>query len=302
MSPPLAPRRLPNLFIVGAPKCGTTAWAEYLGSHPDIFFPEYKDQCFFALDLPNFRLARTGADYAELFAASGNARVIGEASAMYLFSTAAARAIREHDPASRILIFLREQEDYLPSLHNQFLQEFAEEIEDFETVWRLSGRRMPDTIPPTCLEPRTLDYAAMGRFREQVERYLEAFPAEQVCVIRFRDWTAEPRQAYLEILRFLGLEDDGRTAFPPINPGQTYRSRALARLIMRPPRFVRRLARLMKALPFGHRLYRAARTAGFRSAPGYQREIAPELRDEIKRYYAEDNGLLEERIEALKGR
>jgi hypothetical protein len=288
--------RLPNLFIVGAPKCGTTAWAEYLGGHPDIFFPKYKDQCFFALDLPNFRLIRAEADYAALFAESGDAKVIGEASAMYLFSDAAAGAIRDHDPEARILIFLREQEDYLPSLHNQFLREFAEEIEDFETVWRLSGRRPPDTVPTTCLEPRTLDYAAMGRFREQIERYLAAFPAEQLRVIRFRDWTADPRTTYLGILDFLGLEDDGRTAFPPINQGMTYRSRSLARLILRPPTFVRAVARLMRKLSVGRRLDRAARTVGFRSTPGYGREIAAELRDQIRRYYAEDNRVLEEHL------
>jgi hypothetical protein len=244
-------------------------------------------------------LVRTDADYAGLFAASGNAEVIGEASAMYLFSEAAAGAIQNHDPAAKILIFLRSQEDYLPSLHNQFLREFAEEMEDFESAWRLSGRRPPETIPPTCLEPRTLDYAAMGRFSEQVERYLAAFPAEQVRVIHFRDWVAEPRGTYLEILEFLGLKDDGRTAFPPINPGQTYRSRALARLIMRPPKLVRHIARLLKALPFGGRLYRAARTAGFRSAPGYRNAISPELRDEIRRYYADDDRRLEERLAAL---
>jgi len=287
---------LPNLFIVGAPKCGTTAWAEYLGAHPDIFFPKYKDQCFFALDLPNFRLARTEADYAELFAESGDARVIGEASAIYLFSEAAADAIRNHDPESRILIFLREQEDYLPSLHNQFLREFAEEIEDFETVWRLSGRRPPDTIPATCLEPRTLDYAAMGRFREQVERYLTAFPANQLRVIRFRDWTADPRATYLRILDFLSLKDDGRTAFPPINQGMTYRSRSLARLILRPPTVLRTVARQMRKFSLGRQLDRAARTVGFLSTPGYRDEIAPELRDRIRRHYAEENRLLEEQL------
>jgi hypothetical protein len=296
MNRSIASPRLPNLFIVGAPKCGTTAWAEYLRSHPDIFFPQHKDQCFFALDLPNFRLTRTEADYAELFAQSGDASVIGEASAMYLFSEVAAVAIRDHDPASKILIFLREQEDYLPSLHNQFLREFAEEIEDFETVWRLSRQRPSDTIPTTCLEPRTLDYVAMGRFREQVDRYLAAFPPEQVRVIQFRDWTANPRATYLGILDFLGLKDDGRTVFPPINQGQTYRSRTLARLIIRPPTFARRIARLMKNSALGRWLYGAARAVGFRSAPGYKREIAPELRGEIKRYYAEDNCLLEKRL------
>lgn len=291
-----APRA--NLLIVGAPKCGTTAWVEYLRSHPDIFFPDSKEDCYFALDLPRFRFIQSEADYAKLFADSGGAKVIGEASAMYLFSESAAEAIRHYNPDAKILIFLREQEEYLPSLHNQFLWEFSEEIEDFETVWRLSGQRPPDTIPQTCLEPRTLDYAAMGRFREQVERYLANFPAAQVRVIRFRDWVADPRATYLEILDFLGVDDDGRTEFPRVNPGVTYRSRNLARFIIRPPTLARRMARLAKTLtgPFGRWLDRTARKIGLKSTPGYRKEISPELRDEIRRYYAEDNKMLEERL------
>ena len=290
------PPRLPNLFIVGAPKCGTTAWAEYLAGHPDIFFPPYKDQCFFALDLPNFRLARTPEEYAAHYAAAGSARIIGDASAMYLFSKAAAAAIRKHDPAAKILIFLRDQEDYLPSLHNQFLREFAEEIEDFETAWRLSGRRPAGTIPPGCLEPRTLDYAAMGRFAEQVERYLAIFPSEQILVLRFRDWTADPRRAYLSILEFLGVADDGRLHFPPVNPGSTYRSRRLARFLLRPPAIARRAARLVRRLPFGGLVDRVARLVGFRSTPGYKGDVGPALRDEIRAYYAAENAKLADRL------
>lgn len=298
MSPTHAPPRRANLFIVGAPKCGTTAWVEYLRSHPDIFFPNSKEDCFFALDLPKFRFVHSKAEYSKLFDGSGKARIIGEASAMYLFSEAAANAIRDYNAEAKILIFLREQEDYLPSLHNQFLREFAEEIEDFETVWRLSGQRPPDTIPKTCLEPRTLDYAAMGRFREQVERYLDSFPANQVRVIRFLDWVDDPRSTYLEILDFLGLDDDGRMDFLPINPGMTYRSRDVARFILYPPKLVRRVVQLAKKLtgPLGRSLDRTARKAGLQLTPGYPNEISPELRDRIKRYYAEDNRLLEKRL------
>lgn len=294
----------PNLFIVGAPKCGTTAWVEYLRSHPDIFFPDTKDECFFALDLPRFRLVQTEAEYAQLFAGSAGAKVVGEASAMYLFSTAAADAIHEFNPEAKILIFLRGQVDYLPSLHNQFLREFAEEIEDFETAWRLSGRRPPETIPPACLEPRTLDYAAMGRFNEQVGRYLDVFPAEQICLLRFEDWIGSPRAAYVHLLEFLGLEDDGRTDFEPVNPGTTYRSRTLARLIANPPALLQRAWRSTKGLagPAGAWLYGAARKIGLRSEPGYAKEISPELREEIRHYFADDNQLLEERLRDMPTR
>ena len=293
--------RGPNLFIVGAPKCGTTAWVEYLRTHPDIFFPDSKEDCFFALDLAKFRFIHSEAEYSKLFVESGNAKVIGEASAMYLFSEAAAKAIQDYNADAKILIFLREQEEFLPSLHNQFLREFSEEIQDFETVWKLSGKRPPKTIPPICLEPRTLDYAAMGRFSEQVGRYLSAFPAEQVRVLRFRDWVANPRAAYLEILDFLGLHDDGRRKFPRINEGVTYRSRRLVRFIFFPPPFVRRVARLVKRFTGlrGLKIYPAVKKAvNLLSAPGYKNEIGRELREEIRRYYAEDNRLLEVQLRA----
>jgi hypothetical protein len=291
--------RLPNLFIVGAPKCGTTAWVEYLRTHPDIFFPDTKEDCFFALDLPRFRFIHSEAEYSKLFAGSGGAKVVGEASAMYLFSAAAAGAIRRHNPDAKILIFLREQEAFLPSLHNQFLREFSEEIEDFETVWRLSGRRPPETVPPACLEPRTLDYAAMGRFSEQVERYLAVFPLQQIRVIHYRDWIADPRQTYLAILGFLELDDDGRREFPLINRGVTYRSRSLVRFILFPPTWARKAARVFKRATGleGSKIYPAVhRAIGWLSAPGYRGQIRRELRDEIRRYYAEDNRKLSERI------
>jgi hypothetical protein len=292
-----AQRRIPNLFIVGAPKCGTTAWFEYLSSHPDIFFPSTKEDCFFAHDLPKFRFSRSEAEYLKLFAESGAARIVGEASAMYLFSETAAKAINDYNPNAKILIFLRDQEEFLPSLHNQFLREFSEEIEDFETVWKLSGRRPRETIPATCLEPRTLDYAAMGRFAEQVKRYLDLFSSDQVRVIRFRDWTANPRAAYLETLEFLGLEDDERTQFPKVNRGTTYRSRGLVRFILYPPLLARKVARLIKRMAGleGRNIYPAVhKTVGLLSAPGYRNQISQELREEIRRYYEDDNRRLED--------
>jgi hypothetical protein len=298
--------RIANLFIVGAPKCGTTAWFEYLRSHPDIFFPPSKEHCYFAFDLPRFRFVHSATEYAELFAESRGKKVVGEASAMYLFSTAAAAAIADYNPNAKILICLREQEEYLPSLHNQFLREFSEEIGDFATAWKLSGQRPAESIPPKCLEPRTLDYAAMGRFDEQVERYLGAFPADQIFVVWYREWTADPRATYLRLLDFLGLEEDGRTQFPVINKGVTYRSRRFVRFIFHPPPWLRKAASLVKritGLKAQTMSLAVRRTINLLSTPGYKTHVSEDLRQEISRYYAEDNARLKNRLlHAANGR
>lgn len=293
----IARSRLPNFFIVGAMKCGTTAWYEYLRSHPDIFMPELKEPGYFAPDVPKWRVIRSEEEYSGLFANSGTARVLGEASTIYLMSETAAKAIHDYNPDARILIFLRDQEDYLPSLHNENLSEFADDILDFETAWRLSGRRSPESIPATASEPRTLDYAAMGRFYEQVSRYLDVFPPGQVRVVWFRDWVADPRSAYVAILRFLGVDNDGRSLFPQVNRGGTFRSRGLVRLIQSPPagarRIVRRIKRLTGLRPATQERL-IERTVRLLSAPGYKTQISPALREEIRRHFADDNRRLNE--------
>lgn len=286
---------VPSLFIVGAPKCGTTAWVEYLRTHPDIYFPDAKEHCYFASDLPNFRLTRSAEGYRALFSNCGDAKIVGEASAMYLYSSTAAEEIRKHNPEARILIFLRNQEDYLPSLHNQFLWEFAEQIVQFERAWRLSEARPRDTIPDACLEPRTLNYKAMGQFHEQVRRYFDAFPVEQVRVIWFEDWVANPRSAYLDVLAFLGLQDDGRAEFPKVNEGMTYRWRGAARLVVAPPRRLGSAARLLRRMSgraVGYLDKIAWKLIKLSSRNGYPKEISGNLRAEIRRYYEAENHML----------
>lgn len=287
----------PNFFIVGAPKCGTTAWHAYLGSHPDIFFSEVKEPNYFATDMPRTRWVSNLRAYESLFKGGSKAKFIGEASAMYLYSTRAAENIRNYNPDSHILMFLRCQGDFLPSYHHQLLYRFAETIENFETAWRLSGNRPPDTIPKTCLEPKMLDYAAVADFRTQVGRFLSVFPREKVMVIAFDDWTSNPRATYLKILDFLGLKDDGRTEFPKINEAQSYRVKWLGRLIARPPRALQIAVNLLKKITGRDALGLGRKASKLISAPGYTTSISRELRDEIRSRYAEDNLLLAKRLE-----
>src|SRR5580704_15589096 len=50
---------LPNFFLVGAAKAGTTSLYHYLRSHPQIYVSPIKEPCFFATDI---ELANFGPD------------------------------------------------------------------------------------------------------------------------------------------------------------------------------------------------------------------------------------------------
>lgn len=288
----------PNLFIVGAPKCGTTAWVEYLRSHPGIFFARVKEPHHFARDFPHWCFIRERDDYLALFEGSGAAPIVGEGSVRYLYSQAAAEEIHRFNPDARILIFLRRQEDFLPSLHNQQLYNRDESIESFEQVWHLSGHRPADTIPANCREPRFLDYKAMGRFHEQVERYYALFPPAQIKVVTFDSWIGDPRPTYIDILRFLGVEDDGRTDFPPVNEAKHHRSRLVASLTQNPAPWVRAASRALTRLT-GRQMGLLSRLRAINRGRGYRAwgRVDPVLKAEIRDYYAAENRLLAARID-----
>lgn len=286
----------PNLFIVGAPKSGTTAWVEYLGSHPDIYFPERKEPSFFCPDLLPQQRVQAIDEYLRLFEGSGSRSIAGEASVTYLRSEVAPAAIRKFNPEAKILIFLRDQEDFLPSLHNQLVFNGEELIEDFETAWRSSGKRLRENVPAICNDVRLLDYRAAGRFHEQIERYFGEFPAEQIRVFHFRDWVSEPRAAYREILRFLDLPNDGRDRFPAVNEARRRHVKLWLRLVTNPPPLFARAAGAVKTALGVSSLGVAERLLKIGARAGSGSNITPGLREEIREYYAADNALTSPRL------
>lgn len=283
----------PNLFIVGAPKCGTTAWARYLKSHPDIFFSELKEPHFFARDITPNQQIRSASEYARLFQKAGKAKIVAEASAMHLFSATAAKAIRDYNPDAKILVFLRDQHDFLRSWHQQMVFACQEPIEDFEAAWRMSGKR---PIPKECVDPQLLDYPALAKFPEQLDRYFEAFPAEQIRVFHLDQWSKDPRSAYLEILDFLDLPDDGRTEFPRINEARSHNNRWLAKVISNPPPLAMKAIGVAKKISGRPSFGLGEAALKLVAGKGYSTDPNPGLRREIGDFYKGDNERLATRI------
>jgi hypothetical protein len=282
----------PNLFIVGAPKCGTTAWVEYLSSHPDIFFSPMKEPHYFNTDFPSYRWVKDEDSYVRLFE-GGASRVLGEASVFYLYSTVAARSIRDFNPDAKIVILLREQERFLPSLHTQLVTNGDETISDFSRAWQMSGNRDSSNTGRFCRDTRLLDYKAIGAFSAQVERYFDCFPPEQIRVLRFSEWTRNPRAAYGELLKLLGLPDDGRTEFPAINKAQRPYAKWLTPLLRKPPAALTASVELFKRATNRESLRLGASISRFNQRKGYVSPVPDRLHEEIRQFYEADNTRLE---------
>jgi hypothetical protein len=242
--------RQPDFFIVGAPKCGTTALYEYLRAHPSIFMPAHKEPHYFARDLDGYRAIKTRDSNARLFApASAQHTRIGEASVYYLRSSVAIPDIRAFRPDARIIAMFRNPVDMLHALHSQLLYVGEESVGDFERAWRLQARRSRGLdLPPGCREAFLLQFAELGRLGSQAERLLHVFPAAQVKLIRYEDLASSPRTVYEEVIGFLGLPPDGRTVFPRINGNKRARVPWAQGLLRKPPAPLRTAVRACKAV------------------------------------------------------
>lgn len=232
--------RLANFFIIGAPKCGTTALWEYLDTHPHIFMPPMKEPHFYNLDQAYHAVENREA-YAALFAdAPATAKILGEASVWYLYSKVAVPEILKVVEDPRFVVMLRNPVDMFPSLHEQLTVSGRETIQDPEAAWAAQERRRRGIdVPKNCVEPLHLQYHDVCSLGGQLQRLLAVAPRERVHWILFDDFARNTHAEYLKVLAFLGLEDDGRDAFPRINSAKALRSRPLQRLI----RIVRRLKR-----------------------------------------------------------
>jgi hypothetical protein len=225
VSPAAARGRAPDFFIVGNPKCGTTALYEMLRRHPQIFMPALKEPHFLAAEGPSSSsLPRTLDEYLALFAAARPNQRAGEASPSYLRSPIAAGRIAQLAPAARIVAILREPASFVRSLHMQYLQDHVESERDL----RLALAR-----EEIVRDGRTvLRYSERVRYVEQLRRFHELFGRERVLVLIYDDFRRDNAATVRRVLRFLEVDDT--VAIEPLRANPTVRMRSvrLARLTL----------------------------------------------------------------------
>ncbi|MGE5609966.1 MAG: sulfotransferase family protein [Bacillota bacterium] len=213
--------RRPNLFIVGAPKCGTSSLHNYLDQHPDIFMSRpTKEPAWFCTDLQvnKFRRPRDLQAYLTLFDGARDEKWLGESTTWNLYSKVAAENIKKWDPAAKIIIMLRNPVDAMYSLHGQFLWSCNEDITDFEEALRAQAdRRQGRRIPAEAHSPDGLQYSEVFTFAPQVKRYLDAFGRENVKVIIFNEFVKETARIYRETLEFLGVDPNFQATLEVVN-------------------------------------------------------------------------------------
>lgn len=191
---------LPNFFIIGAAKAGTTSLHHYLDQHPEIQMAANKEPRFFAgpeagIPYPPDRVDRR-EDYESLFDPSFEVR--GEASTDYAAHPrriGAPARIRELVPEAKFVYLVRDP--------------LARTISHYRMGVALMGERRSLRDATGDLAELRSPYLASSFYATQLRLYHEQFAAERVLVVDQTDLLGERRRTLAEIFAFLGVADAG---------------------------------------------------------------------------------------------
>lgn len=188
---PASAGALPNLLIIGAQKCGTTALHYYLRPHPEISMSRVKELNFFIEEL-NWK--RGSAWYSGHFDA--RAAVRGESSPDYTahpYYAGVPERMHSLVPDARLIFMVR---DPIERVRAQWIHHYANRVEHKPLEQAVA-------VPGTTYIPRS-SYAM------QLERFLEHYPLERVLVIDQDELLNDRRETLRRVFRFLQVDEDFR--------------------------------------------------------------------------------------------
>ena len=236
---------LPDFFIAGAPKAGTTALHSALARHPAIHMSPVKEPKFFLTDGPppsegggpgDTKTYREHVwrweDYEALFdvapgvAASG---LKGESTPFYLHSREAQQRIRSLIPGAKLIVVLR---DPIERAHSNWTHLWSSGLDPCDDFVEACDREDDRAAAGWADFWR---YTGLGKYGEQLEHLYSQFPRQQVLVFRYRSLIINPVAALDKVCAFLGVAMGTLTELPRENvtahphPSLRYRTVAAAR-------------------------------------------------------------------------
>jgi hypothetical protein len=215
---------LPTFLIIGAGRSGTTALNYYLMQHPEVFMCPIKETNYFMLDggpglsgeelgfpwpgdeawfrryferwqVPAFQA------YAALFQHASDALAVGEVSPGYLYSPRAPHRIKHYLPDAKLITILRQPIDRAFSSFVQHQRSGIESSTDFLQVLREEERMIREKRGGPRHDLRT------GLYYEQLKRYYDLFPREQIKIYLYDDFERDPTSVLQDIFRYIGVDD-----------------------------------------------------------------------------------------------
>ncbi len=211
------PPVLPNFFIVGAAKSGTTSLYHYLSQHPNVYMPSLKEPHWFSRVTPNpeqlVHAVTSEEEYLKLFERYRGQSAVGEASPSYLWDTGAPHRIKAAVPHAKIVAILRHPVERAYSHYTMDVRDGTQNLHFMEALQQDYHAKFNGWGVSHL-------YVELGFYTEQLQRYLEVFESSQVKVFLYDDLTKDPESVLVSLLNFLDLDSSYAVS---IDTGQRYK-------------------------------------------------------------------------------
>lgn len=191
---------MPNMFVIGASKAGSSALHSYLRQHPQICMSSEKEPCFFVDQdeleaawpiMARQRCSHNWDAYLDLYRGGEDAVYRGEGSVYYSQSphrSGVPARIADSCPDARIIYTVREPVRRAIGHYWQRFKEFQEPL------------GLDEAVRSNAIYRDTSDYAM------QLKLYLEHFDPSQVKVIVAEDLREKRREVLADVIAWLGLD------------------------------------------------------------------------------------------------
>jgi hypothetical protein len=298
---------MPNFFIIGAQKAGTTSLYHYLTQHPQVYMSPVKEPCFF-----NFEIASDGElvmqefrnpgrrkaakfsnmkEYQSLFRGVTHETAIGEASPPYMYAPGTAERIKRWVPKAKIIAILRNPADRAYSGYLHAVRIGREPLHDFAEALGEEERRVHENWH------YTFHYRRRGLYHAQLEPYYRLFGRDKIAVWLQEDLRDDPVGVAQSIYCFLGVDDmyvpDASTIHNPSGLPRNRISRTMIRGIdMAASTFLKTFTSASRIYPLAARLRWRIQSRIVAKPP----PIDPEVRAELMEGYTQDILKLQELI------
>ena len=208
--------QIPNLFIIGAPKTGSTALAEILNLHPEIYLdprkePRYFDQHIIFEDPKDYPI-KDIKDYLKVYKKkkSIESKYSVDASVCNMYSELSIKNILNFNPTSKFILILRDPIDAAKSMHLQqlkYLEEAHREIyEDFDEVWPLLRLREKGyEYPKGCKTKFLFRYDLLYSYQLYLPFIRKNIKKEHILIINYESFKINYKKVISSILNFLNV-------------------------------------------------------------------------------------------------
>ena len=191
--------KIPHFIIVGAMKSGTTTLAAHLNNHKKIHVAA--DELHFFDSQVNFNKGINWYRKKLLEGKSDETRFLGEKTPTYSYMPGVEKRIYEALPHTKIVWIIRNP---VKRTYSNYLHGVKKGVEKlpFEKAISQESKRIKGNM--------FLGYRTRSIYHEQVQRYLEYFPMEQMHFMLFEDLIKPYSENHVlnDLFRFIGAEPE----------------------------------------------------------------------------------------------